>query len=164
MLITKENAEYFKAVEDRTAEINKKIIKNRVQRLVENMARLLGAANTRGEAFIRKQAKSTKDHGLRNVVARGLAFVIVAYKTDPERGEELLGFCESVFAQLRAEAGRESGIEKLDFWDVDEEQTMLASRRRRAVARCDKQTAREITTRIANTEKRIPMFLKRVEG
>ena len=163
MLITKQNAEYFKTIETRTVEINKNIIKNRVERMVDNFARLLGAANTRGAAFIRKQAKEFKDFALRNVVARGLAFIYVSYKTAPAHGEELIRLCESMFAQLRAE-NQQATAPKADFFEIDEQHEQLLARRRTAVARGNKQLARELSPQILQFEQSMPQFLKRAEG
>jgi hypothetical protein len=160
MLITKQNAEYFRTIETRSVEINKDIIKNRVGQITANLARLLGAANSRGDAFVRRQAKSFTDFGLRNVVIRGLSWIYTVYKTDPKSGEAIIQLCESMFAQLRAEATNKT---KGDFWDLSKEESLLSMKRMQSFAVGDKQTARETHAQIQNIEREFPQYLKRVE-
>lgn len=162
MAITQENLDELKKFERRTVAVNKDAFRLNVAKPQRNLELIVGRVLS--PKFFSRQTKWIDEFPRRNILARFLDITACIYFADAERGERFIEFVESFFAYLRATRAEKQTASDGDFWELEEEQTVLTSTRRKAFAKGDKQTAREISIKIQHNEKTMPQFLKRADG
>lgn len=161
MAINKEKLAPLKEFVLRTVEINEKAILGIIPRLQKNTTDVLEGWRP-DKNFWYRQKEWFEDFARRSVLARFLDLATLIYGTDRERGEIYIQFVESFFACLRAIFGETAPCAQTKtFWELEEQNAVLLSQRRKAVVSDDKQMARELSQTILRTEEAIPMVLMR---
>ncbi len=155
MAISTEHLLQLKQSIARTTEVNKETMEGIVPNLMKNSEKVLG--QSKGKNFFYRQWTWFEDFMRRNVLSRFLEMTTLIYHTSVERGEKYMQFVEAHFDMLRASS---APVPENNVWEVVEEIDALQSKRRTAIGKGDKQTGRELTTKIAAKEKKIPLYLK----
>ena len=162
MPITQQILDELKKFEARTVAVNKDAFRLNVAKPQKILAQICG--RVLNQKWFSRQQNWEDDFPRRNVLARFLDITAAVYFAAPKRGERFIQFVESFFAYLRATRSKEFAQPKGDFFEIDEQHEQLLAKRRTAVARGNKQLARELSPQIFQLEQSMPHFLKRDEG